>query len=82
MLQAIGKYVILKAIYEKKQTIILTAKDPDPMYYEVISVGDEVKGLYPGDQLPYPQYTNQIVSDDGEKLSVISLENITAKIVR
>lgn len=82
MLQAIGKHVILKAIFEKKEIVILTTKEPSPLYYEVMSVGDEVKGLYPGDQLPYPQYTSQILSDEGDKLFVISLENITAKIVR
>ena len=82
MLQAIGKHVIVKPIYALvKEKIILTSKDPSPIHYEVKSVGEEVKSISVGDKIPYPQYTNQTVEHEGEKLFFINLENITSIIV-
>ena len=81
MLQAIGKHVIVKAVYEEKkgnQPLILTTKEPLPTHYEVMSVGEDVDSIQKGDKIPYPQYTNPLAEHEGEKLFVLSLENITA----
>lgn len=78
MLQAIGKHVIVKAVYKEEKTLILTSKEPVPTHYEVVSVGDDIENISLTDKLPFPQYTNQIIEHDGQKYFVINYENITA----
>lgn len=77
MIRAIGKHVIVKAVYpETKDKIILTAKEPIPTHYMVISVGDDVKEFREGAKIPHPIYTNQMIEHEGQKYFVINLENI------
>jgi co-chaperonin GroES (HSP10) len=79
MIQAIGKHVVVKAIYAENKSLILTAQDPKPIHYQVVSKGDEVKEINEGDLLPAPQYTMHKIEDDGETFYIIALENIYAK---
>lgn len=80
MFKAIGKNVIAKAVMPVKESkIILTATEDKPTHYEVISVGSDVKEVYIGDKLPYPQYAQQTFKDDEEVFHVFSMDNIYAK---
>jgi len=51
MIQAIGDNIIVKAMREEKKTKILTLDNDKPDYYEVISVGDDVKHILKGDHV-------------------------------
>lgn len=80
MIQAIGKNIIARSIYPVKESkIIFTSTDDKPLHYEVISVGSDVKEIYIGDKLPYPQYAQQTFKEGDEVLHVFSMDNIYAK---
>jgi len=78
MIQAIGKNVIARAIFPEK-SIILTSKDEEPIHYEVLSVGKDVKEISVGDLIFPPAYASQTIFHENEKLYVLNLENICAK---
>lgn len=80
MYQAIGKHVVAKQIKEECKTgLLITNATPKVLRYEVISVGEDVNGLFKGDILPVPQYVMHHLEDD---LCIISYENIYAKRVQ
>lgn len=80
-MQAIGKNVILKRIEkEKKIGIILTTSEKTEGFYEVVSIGEEVKEVHPGDKVYcHPYHTNNI-EVDGQKYEVTSKDQIYAKL--
>lgn len=79
MIQAIGKNIICKAVLPEQKNLILTTVEPKPLFYEVVSIGSDVKEVYIGDKLPYPQYAQQTFKDEEEIYHVFSIENIYAK---
>jgi len=51
MIQALGENIIVKAMKEPKKTTILTLDNEKPDYFEVISVGKNVKDIFVGDHV-------------------------------
>ncbi len=82
MITAIGKNVVAKAIYQEatKSGILLSVKEPEILYYEVMAVGKTVKEVKVGDKIFPPIYKNVEIDWEGDTLSVIQEENIYAKL--
>lgn len=80
-MQALGKNVILKRIEkEKKSGLIFTTSEKPDGFYEVVSVGEEVKEVQTGDNVYcHPYHTNNI-EVDGQKYEVTSKDQIYAKL--
>jgi hypothetical protein len=76
-MQALGKHVAAKAIFEEKKTTILLHKEPKPIYYEIVSVGKDVSELSVGDLIYPPDYISKYIQD--EDLYIFNCENVYAK---
>ncbi len=80
MIEAVGKTIIVKPIYqEKKSTVILTNAEDNPIAWEIVSIGDQVKGVKKGDNILLAPYSLQQIEYKKEKLFVCQIENIYAK---
>lgn len=82
MLQAIGKNLIIKPVKteEKKQTIILTTQEEKQIYFEVVSIGQDVKEVSVGDVIWLQHYNrNSEIIEDGTKYYMVNLDCIYAK---
>jgi len=78
-MQAIGKNIIIKAVKEeKKGSLILTTKEEQVKFWNVLSVGKEVKEISTGDIICTHQYGMHSVPDN-EGCFVIQSENVYAK---
>jgi co-chaperonin GroES (HSP10) len=76
MIQALGKNVIAKPVYEEKKTIILTTAHKHPDYYVVLSVGDQVTIIKADDIIYAHQYGHEVIEIDGEFANVINIDNV------
>lgn len=79
MIQAIQKNIIVKPLYKEKK-IIITTETEKPIYWEVITIGDEVKEIKIGDKIYIDSY-GLIEIDKENKLFVASSDNVKAKII-
>ena len=85
-MRAIGSYIVLKKQEEEvksKSGLIMTQyTDKDIRYKlaEVISAGEDVKGLQPGDRVYYDSAAGSDIRIDGEKLTVVADRQIVAVI--
>ena len=83
-MRAIGSYIVLKKQEEEvksKSGLIMTQyTDKDIRYKlaEVISAGEDVKGLQPGDRVYYDSAAGSDIRIDGEKLTVVADRQIVA----
>jgi len=83
-MKAIGSYIVLRKQEEEvknKSGLIMTQyTDKDIRYKlaEVVSAGDDVKGLQPGDKVYYDSAAGSDIRIDGEKLTVVPDRQIVA----
>lgn len=78
MLTPVGKRIIIKPIEEKHGTLIVTNKKPSQ--YTVISIGDEVTKVAPGNIIYLEKHYGIEIDYEGEKFLVIDEASILAKI--
>jgi len=80
MIEAVGKNIIIKPVFkEKSGVLILTNESDKPLAWEIVSMGDDVKGLSIGDKLTLAPYGMHDITYKGEKYYVCQLENVLAK---
>ncbi len=79
MIQAIGKNILVVPVMDEKKGLILTTKEEKPKYWNVISVGGEVKSVSNGDNVFVAQYGFQEIVDQDQKYYICKEENIYAK---
>lgn len=79
MLQAIGKRVLIKGVEAKQGTIIVSSQKP--IQFMVISIGDEVTKVIPGDVIYLEKHYGIEIDHEGQKVSVIDEGSILAKVV-
>jgi hypothetical protein len=77
MIQAYGTNIIVKAVKEEKKNKILLLEDDKPNCFEVISMVEDVKGVYLGDYI-YSFFRFEKIPSE-EELYVIDQERIYAK---
>ena len=79
MLLAYGTFIVCKAVFENtKNKLILTHEEKKPLYYEVTSIGKEVKFLVIGDKLQIKQHSYYEIKHKGEDFLVIDKDAILA----
>jgi len=82
MLQAIGKNLVIRPVRseEKKSTLILTTQEEKPVFFEVISIGNDVKEVSIGDIIWLQHYnrSSEITFDD-VKYYMVNIDSICAK---
>jgi co-chaperonin GroES (HSP10) len=82
MLQAIGKNLVIRPVRneEKKSTLILTTQEEKPVFFEVISIGNDVKEVSVGDTIWLQHYnrSSEITFDD-VKYYMVNIDSICAK---
>ncbi len=82
MLQAFGKNIICKAIFEdKKNSLILSNKTLEPIFYEVISYGEETKFVSKGDKLYLIPYKLMDLKYEEEQFIFVDESSILARII-
>ena len=85
-MKAIGNHVVLKKIEEevkKKNGLIMTEAADVKIRYklaEIISVGDEIDDLSPGDKVYFDMAGASDIRVDGKKYSVINERGIVVKL--
>lgn len=80
MLKAVGKNIISKPVFDEVNKIIITNAQRMPLYYEVISVGDEVKNIAEKDKILFKHYQAEQITHQSEEFFVVAYDWITAKI--
>lgn len=79
MLHAYGKNIVCKAIFEdKKGKLILTNEEQKPLYYQVISMGEEVCDLEIGDKIIVKEYFPFEIKHKDENFLIIDKDYILA----
>jgi len=78
IIQAFGKNIIVNPIYEEKKAGTLIRPDEQPIYHEVLSVGDEVKNVKIGDKLILNSYGVQGKNFKEKKYFFTLVEHIHA----
>ncbi len=78
MLIPLGKRIILKPIEAKKS--ILCLANVQPIHFEVISIGDEVTKVKPGNIIYLADHYGVHIEFDNEKFLIIDESSILAKI--
>lgn len=81
MLQPLGKRILIKPIIPEKKNSVLILKDETPVTFEVISIGDEVKKVQPGDRVFVGSYSTSEIKFEGETSLLVQEENIIAKVI-
>lgn len=76
-MQALGNNIAAKAIFEEQSTKILLAKTPKAIYYEILSVGENVKSISVGDLIYPPDYISKYL--EKEDIYIFNAENVYAK---
>jgi co-chaperonin GroES (HSP10) len=79
MLTPVAKRVIVKPIEEKHGTIIVT--NQKPRKFTVISIGDEVTKVQPGNVVFLEKHYGVEIDHENEKYLVIDEASILAKVV-
>lgn len=78
MLTPVGKRIIVKPIEVKAGTLIIT--NAKPAQYHVVSVGDEVTKVRPGDTIYLEKHYGAEIEHEKEKFLVIDESSILAKL--
>ena len=78
MLQPVGKRIIIKPLEVKAGSIMLT--NAKPSQYLVISVGDDVTKVIPGNTIYLEKHYGVEIEYEKEKFLVIDEASILAKI--
>lgn len=71
MIQALDKYIIVKPIFKEQIGMILTTKKAEVQYHEVVSVGDKVSSINPGDKVYISNYALSEIPGEEELYSVL-----------
>lgn len=78
MLKAVGKRLIIKPVEVKHGSLLLT--NSKPTQYTVISIGDEVTKVKPGNIIYLEKHYGTEIEHEKEKFLVIDESSILAKL--
>ena len=67
-----------EAVETTASGIILAAAKEKPAFYEVMSVGPDVKGIASGDKVVVGNYVGSDIKLDGEDYKFVKLEDVLA----
>ena len=79
MLQAIGKNIFCKPVFEETKLQILTLENKKPKHYLVVSVGQDVSNIQEGDQILARDRYNEMVVHKSEEFVVFTMDDVLAK---
>ena len=77
-MQAIGKNILVKPLMEESKSKLLVTSLQKPFAYEVLSVGEEVTYVKPGDNVLLQQYGIQERDYRGERVYLTAQEHVYA----
>ncbi len=80
MIQAYGKFIIVKPVKVEKKELILTTKEPEVLFWEVTSVGEDVKGIVKGDNVCLHSMSPKEVKINNIPINIVPYEAVCAKI--
>ena len=78
MLAPVAKRIIIKPLEAKQGTLLITNQKPSQ--YNVISIGDEVTKVQPGDIIYLEKHYGVEIDHEGEKVLVIDESSVLARI--
>lgn len=80
MLKAFGTHIIVRQCIDKsseEKKLIISVKEEDPLLFEVISCGEEIIDLIPGDRI-IVSYLGKAIDYNKEKLFIVEREQVLA----
>jgi co-chaperonin GroES (HSP10) len=80
MLKALGKNLIVTPIEEeKKDKLVLTLRENKPLFWKVLSIGEDVREISVGDIVCIHHYGMEEYDHNDEKIFVVEMCKIYAK---
>lgn len=80
MLQPLGKRILIKPVATEKKPSVLILKEENPISFNVLSVGDDVKKVKVGDVILIASFSTSEIKYEGETYLLVQEDNIIAKV--